>query len=373
MAIDMIRNVAIKGIAAAVPPGIKSADEYTEALGEEAIEKFVDVVGIKERHVNDGTIMTSDLCFAAAENIISTYQIDRDEIDALIVVTQTGDYIAPATACLLQHRLGLSDDCLAYDITMGCSGYIYGLYNAASHIQNGFIKKALLLVGDSLSYMVSPEDHGQMMLAGDAGTATLLEYDDQAADLRFMFKTIGSGYRNLIVPYGGYKHKHGSRAQIKREDGIIRSDYDTFMDGVEVFRFSIAETPKLFKQFCEQCGYDINDCDYVILHQANLFIMKNIARRLKIPLEKVPISLDRYGNTSSATVPLTLCDLFGEHGGSEEGHKKLLLSGFGVGLSLGIAAVDLEPGVCLPIIESDVTFDDQIDGLHKTASDFVRK
>lgn len=373
MAVDAVHNVAIKGIAAAVPPDIKSAEEYQDVLGKEAIDKFVNVVGIKERHISNGVIMTSDLCFAAAENLISTCQIDRNEIDAIIVVTQTGDYVAPATACVLQYRLGLSNDCLAYDVSMGCSGYIYGLYNAAAHIQNGLIKKVLLLVGDSLSYMVSPQDQGQMMLAGDAGTATLLEYDSHAADIKFMFKTIGSRYRNLIVPYGGYKHKYGSTEQIKREDNIIRSDYDTFMDGVEVFRFSIAETPRLFQQFCEQCGYDLNDCDYVVLHQANLFIMKNIARRLKVPLEKVPISLDRYGNTSSATIPLTLCDLFGRCDTEKSDYKKMLLSGFGVGMSIGLAAVDLDPQVCLPVIESDDTFDDQIESLHKTASDFVRK
>ncbi len=373
MASDVIRNVSIKGIAAAVPTKVKRAQEYEDIIGKDGVKKFIDTVGIRERHIGDGKIMTSDLCLAAAEDLLARTGTDKNEIEGLLVVTQTGDYIAPATACVLQNRLGLSEHCMAYDIPMGCSGYLYGLYNAASHIQNGHIKKVLLLVGDCLSYMASPKDRGQMMLSGDAGTATLLEYDKDGTDMKFLFKTIGAGYKNLIVPYGGYKHKFGSREQRKREDGIIRSDYDTFMDGSEVFKFSISEVPKLFREFYKTHEYNIEECDYVVLHQANLFIMKNIARRLKISFEKVPVSLDRYGNTSSATIPLTLCDLFGSREAKKRDNNKIFISGFGVGLSLGAAALELDPRVCLPIIESDCCYEDHIDSLHNMASDFVER
>lgn len=371
MAVDVIKNVAVKGVAAAVPPLIKRAEDYNDVIGEDAVKKFVDTVGIRQWHVGDGKIMTSDLCYAAAERLINEQGTDRSEIDALIVVTQTGDYIAPSTACVLQERLGLSMDCMAYDISMGCSGYVYGLYNAASHIQNGLVKRVLLLVGDSLSYMASPHDRGQMMLAADAGTATLLEHDEAASDMKFMFRTIGSGYKNLIVPYGGYKHKYGSREQIEREDGIIRSDYDTFMDGTEVFKFSVGEVPKLFKDFFACYGETAEAYDHVVMHQANLFIMKNIAKRLKIPFDKVPVSLDRYGNTSSATIPVTLCDMFGKDGTCES--RRVLLAGFGVGLSLGIVSLGVKPDACIPVIISDCTFDDEIEKLHSAVSDLVKK
>ncbi len=374
MAVDVVKNVAIKGIAAAVPPHIKRSDEYADMIGEKAVQKFIETVGIRQRHIGDGKIMTSDLCCAAAEELIGKLQLDRREIDAVIAVTQTGDYIAPAAACILQERLQLSCDCMAYDIAMGCSGYVYGLYNAAAHLQNGHIKKILLLVGDSLSYMASPYDHGQMMLAGDAGTATLLEYEAGAADMQFLFRTIGAGYKSLIVPYGGYKHKYGCAQQKKREDGIIRSDYDTFMDGVEVFKFSIKEVPASFQDYFKEYESGEADYDYVIFHQANRFIIQNIAKRLKIPASKVPLSLEKYGNTSSATIPLTLCDFFGDKKKEEAFQKKkILMSGFGVGLSVGIAGLELDPQTCFPVIETDKTFDDRIDELHQNISSLIEK
>jgi len=372
MAHGVLKNCKISGIACAVPPFIKKAEEYKHVIGKDAVAKFIETVGMKQGHVCDGRIMTSDLCFAAAEKLIAELAIDKNKIDALILVTQTPDYIAPSTACVLQYRLGLTQDCMAYDINLACSGYVYGLVNAMSYLQTGGIKRVLLLAGDVVSYHCSPTDRGLMILSCDAGTATLIEYDENASDSCFMLGTIGSGYKSLIVPYGGYKHRFGDQKRTEREPGTIRSDYDGYMDGAEVFKFSIMEVPKLFKKFFELFHYTGESFDMVFLHQANLFIMKNIIKRLKMPYDKMALSIDRYGNTGAATIPLTICDYYNNTGKmAVKESQHVILSGYGIGLSLGVVSLSINPDVCLPIFETDLTYDDDIESLHQNSSKFI--
>lgn len=372
MAHGILKNCKVSGIACAVPPFIKKADDYNDIIGKDAVAKFIDTVGMSQGHVCDGRIMTSDLCFAAAEKLIAEITIDKNSIDALILVTQTPDYIAPSTACVLQYRLGLQQECMAYDINLACSGYVYGLVTAMSYLQTGGIKKVLLLAGDVVSYHCAPVDRGLMILSCDAGSATLIEFDENAPDTFFMLGTIGSGYKSLIVPYGGYKHRFGNQQRTEREPGVIRSDYDGYMDGAEVFKFSIMEVPKLFKKFFELFHYTEESFDMVFLHQANLFIMKNIIKRLKIPHYKMAISIDRFGNTGAATIPLTICDYY-NNDGKAVAHRKqhVALSGYGIGLSLGVMSLTIDPAVCLPIFQTDQTFDDEIDNLHDNITSFV--
>lgn len=373
MARGVLKKCRIAGVACAVPRTIRKPQDYIDVVGKDSVEKFIATVGIREWHVCDGTMMTSDLCCAAAEKLIAQFGIDRSTIDALIFVSQTPDYVSPSTACVLQYRLGLSQDCMAFDVNLACSGYVYGLVNAMAHLQGTGMKRVLLLAGDVVSYHASPQDRGLMMLAGDAGTATLVEADETGDDTQFLLNTIGSGFKALIVPYGGYKHRFGDAQRTEREPGIIRCDYDGYMDGAEVFKFSIIEVPKLFKRFFEMFDCTADSFDMVFLHQANLFIMKNIVKRLRVPPEKMAVSIDRYANTGAATIPLTVCDQYARPGTQVADRvQRVILSGYGVGLSLGVVATSIDPRVCLPIFETDLTFDDKIDSLHQSAGHFVR-
>lgn len=372
MAHGILESCRISGVACAVPRKKKKPEDYTDVVGKEAVEKFIATVGVREWRVCDGRMMTSDLCCAAADKLLTERSVDRASIDGLIFVSQTPDYVAPSTACVLQHRLGLSQDCMAFDVNLACSGYVYGLVNAMAHMQGRGLKKVLLLAGDAVSYHCSPQDRGLMMLAGDAGTATLIEHSPGAPEVSYLLNTIGSGFKNLIVPYGGYKHRFGDQARTEREPGIFRSDHDGYMDGAEVFKFSIMEVPKLFRRFYELHGCNESSFDRLFLHQANLFIMKNIVKRLKIPSEKMAVSIDRFANTGAATIPLTMCDFYARQ--SREGlgrQERVALAGFGIGLSLGVVSLSIDPAVCLPIFDTDLTFDDQIDSLHQTNKSFV--
>lgn len=359
MAVDVMRNVTIRGIACAVPDNVVFTEDYKETFGLDAVNKFADTVGIKQRHMSkiDNGLTTSDLCFAAAEKLIAEKHIDKNTIDAVILVTQHPDYIScPATACVLQYRLGLSENCLAYDVNQGCTGYIYGLYIAALHLQSGRLKRVLLLAGDA-GHRVSPEDKSMAMLFGDAGSATLLEYDKSAQDMNFVFKTQGKGFRSIICPCGGSRNRTGNAERTEQEAGIIRSDYDGYMDGVAVFNFTIKEVPKLFRTFYEHFNYTNDSFDFFLLHQANKYMLQYICKKLKLPVEKVPLSIDRYGNTSSASIPITLCDYFAGNKDTD-GKKNILGCGFGVGLSLGIANFNIDSTVCLPVIVTDERFED---------------
>lgn len=359
MAVDVISNVSIRGIACAVPDNVVYSEDFEKEFGTTAVKKFVDAAGIKQRYVSsaDNRLTTSDLCFAAAEKLFTERQIDRETIDAVILVTQHPDYIScPATACVLQYRLGLSEDCLAYDVNQGCAGYIYGLYIASLHMQSGQLKRVLLLAGDA-GHRVSPEDKSMAMLFGDAGSATILEYDSTAQDMNFIFKTQGKGFRSIICPCGGSRNRTGNPERIEREEGIVRSDFDGYMDGVAVFNFTIKEVPKLFHEFFDRFHYSNGSFDLVLLHQANKYMLQYICKKLKLPQEKVPLSIERYGNTSSASIPITLCDYFANNKDMDN-RKNIVGSGFGVGLSLGIVNFNIDNKVCLPVIVTDKRFED---------------
>ncbi len=345
-----------------MPPNVLKAESYIETLGDAAVHQFVETVGVRERrHVSDG-MTASDLCVAAAEHLLERLAVEKETIQGLIFVSQTTDYVIPTTACVLQERLGLSEDCFAYDVGLGCSGYVYGLHIAASAMQSGYIKRVLLLTGEL--DQSSPQDKSQMMLLGEAGTATLLEYDETAPDMRFLLKTIGSGFNHLIIPSGGARRPDGSHEIRDRGDGLFRSDFHTYMNGMEVFKFTIKEVPKLITHFFDQFQLQSGDFDYFVFHQANKFILDNILRKLKCPSEKMPLSLDRYGNTGCSSAAVTLCDHFDSQAMSNmsnRAEKRILLAGFGSGLSLAAADVVVDAEACFPIIESELIWDD---GMH---------
>jgi 3-oxoacyl-[acyl-carrier-protein] synthase III len=331
-------NINIAGIACAVPEKIEKITDYINELGEEDINKFTETTGIRERRCVTGNQTTSDMCFVAAEQLMKEKQIDKESIDALIFLTQSPDYLQPATSHVLHKRLGLSKDCLVFDVNLGCSGYVYGLYLASTMLQGGSIKRILFLAGEMT--VNNPENSiKDVILFGNAGTATLIERGN--TEIKCLLKANGEGYTSLINPGGGMRNP-------------IRDNYNKetayHMDGADVFGFTITEVPKAFKEFFELYDGNINDYDYCVLHQANLLILKQLARKLKLPLEKMPISIDRYANTSSASIPLGIVDLCEREKVPET--IKLITSGFGVGLSWGVVSFEVESKNVLPMINT---------------------
>lgn len=333
----------IAGIASAVPENVQTREHLAAAFGEVEADKLVNAVGIRSRHVTEGRLCTSDLCYAAAERLIAALAWDRQSIDLLIFVTQTPDYLMPATSASLQSRLGLPKTCAALDINLGCSGFVYGLWSAAAMMTTGPFRRALLLVGDTITRIASPADRAVTPLFGDAGTATALERDDAAPPMTFELGTDGRGERELMVAAGGFRTPRGAETAVRseRESGNVRSDEDLFMNGAEIFNFTQREVRPLIQSMLTA------DVDHVVLHQANRFILQHLAKRLKVPDEKMVIALETYGNTSSASIPLALTT--GISDSLRSGSRRLLLAGFGSGYSW--AGVTLE---CGPLVMPDI-------------------
>ncbi len=288
-------------------------------------------------------LCTSDLCQVATERLLKKLEWTSESIDALIFVTQTPDYVLPATSCSLQRRLGLSKRCAVFDVNLGCSGYVYGLWLAARILDGIGFRRALLLVGDTISRIVSPSDRSTAMLFGDAGTATALERSDDSFDMLFELGSDGSGENSLIVPAGSFRcpstYETGIRSE--REGGNLRSDEDLFMDGAEVFNFTTREVVPLIQNILARRGWSTEELDALVLHQASQFILKHLAKRLGLPDEKVPSTLAHYGNTSSASIPLTMVAALGDRVAT--GALRLLLAGFGVGWSWGAVTLNCGP------------------------------
>ena len=277
--------------------------------------------------------------------MISDLKWDKSEIDALIFVSQYADYIVPATACILQNRLHLSTECYAMDIPLGCSGWVYGLSSAVALLQNGHIRKALLLCGDAKRRVPFNDP-----LFGHAGTATALEYREGAAGFRFHFGTDGSGYDAIMIPDGGARNQITPES-FKEEviEGRRYNRLQTRMKGMDVFAFGISTAPKSVKKLAEHFGFDYQTADYYVFHQANMKMNNLIAKKLKLDEEKVPSCMYRFGNTSSASIPLTIVTQL--KGKIEERPTKFICCGFGVGLSWGTVAFATDHIVISDLVE----------------------
>jgi 3-oxoacyl-[acyl-carrier-protein] synthase-3 len=335
----VLKNVEIKGISCAVPEHRIKTVEYNKVFGEENVRKFINMTGVKMRHVALDEQCASDLCYVAAKSLIEKLRWEPFSINALILITQTPDYAVPATACVLQHRLGLSEDCIAFDINLGCSAYVYGIWLAASIISTQDIDRVLLLVGDTSNFGINQNDSATAMIFGDGGTATALE-KSEGKDIKYFLNTKGSGYKAIMVPAG--------HARSRGKVNVDASSYELAMNGYEVFSFTITDVPRTIKNFMDRYDIKKDDVDMYVFHQANLFILRHLSKKLDIPMEKVPVSIDRYGNTSGESIPLTLVDALGKEKSNER--IKLLLCGFGVGLSWGGIYLEMDKSVCLPMI-----------------------
>lgn len=334
MAFLHIKNVVLRGIAACVPSMVEENSDLIHMQAYD-IDKLVSTTGIERRHIISAGTCTSDLCLKAAERLIGELNWEKKEIEALIFVSQTPDYILPATSCLLQDKLGLSTECITLDISLGCSGFVYGLSTLANYMQAGMIRKALLLAGDTSSLTCSKEDKSSYPLFGDAGTATALEFSEGEDGFKFHLGSDGSGSQAIIINDGGYRSPFCEESLIVDEiaDGINRNKLHLALDGMDVFSFGITKAPETVNALLTRFNIDKEKIDFFYFHQANKMMNDRIRKKLLLPEDKVPLSLKQFGNTSSASIPLTMVTQTARELSS--GQNEILACGFGVGLSWG--------------------------------------
>ncbi|MDX6188209.1 ketoacyl-ACP synthase III [Flavobacterium sp. Fl-318] len=350
MATFSVNNIAIKGISCCVPKNTERNIDL-DILTQEEIQKFIDATGVEERRVATKEICTSDLCSEAAEKLIKDLNWQKEEIEILVFVSQTADYILPVSAAILQDRLGLSTNCIAFDVPLGCSGYVYGMSIIAGMMKATGLKKGLLLAGDTSTKLLSKSDKSTVPLFGDGGSATAFEFDEKAADLLFDLGTDGSGYKTIIINDGGSRNRINSDSLTYHtiSPGIERNACQLILDGMDVFSFGISQAPKTVNKLIEKFDIDKEAINHFVFHQANLMMNKMIVKKLKLPLEKVPYSLKEFGNTSSTTIPLTIVTELKDN--LTNASQDLILCGFGVGLSWGTVKVRLENTVISDLIE----------------------
>lgn len=336
-----LTDVHLRGVAAAVPEATLGVDDLIARFGEERAEKLVASTGVRTRRLVRPGQTTGDLCEVAARSLLRELDWDPLSVDAMLMVSQTHDHIAPATSCILHGRLGLGKHAAVFDVGLGCSGWVYGLWMASTFLRAG-LRRVLVLSGDTTS-TVSPHDN-YGALASDAGTAAAMEAGPGGV-MNFSLGTDGAGWQALWVPAGGFRKRSGPETREFHEcdDGVLRNDEHTHMNGPEIFTFTIREVPPLIDRVLAAANWTKADVDAFVLHQANKYMLDYLAKRMKLPVERVPFSIQDFGNTSSASVPLTIQQCLRERltGGS----AKLLMAGFGVGLSWGAVTAEVGPMV----------------------------
>jgi 3-oxoacyl-[acyl-carrier-protein] synthase-3 len=282
---SILKHVKITGISGAVPSKVRSYKEDADLLGRD-IERIFKNTGVKERHLVDSTLCASDLCLVSAKSLLEKLEVKPNEIDGLIFVSQTPDYILPATSCTLHEKLGISSSCAAFDVNLGCSGYVYGLWMAANFIATGSLKKVLLLAGDTISRICCKKDRATYPLFGDAGSATILEYAKDAHPLYFVLGTDGNGANNLIVPAGSFRSPHSEETAQEKlfSDGSMRSSEQLYMNGAEIFTFTIREVLPMVSDVLNLAKWQLESVDAVVMHQANKFIIQYLSKKIGVVL-----------------------------------------------------------------------------------------
>ncbi len=357
MAIFKFNNIKITGIAGAVPKNIVKPTDFIDVFGEEEVNKFMQMTGVRETRRTLEHQTASDLGYSAAKNLLENKNIDPSEIGALVFGTHSPDYRRPASAFIIQKRLGIDIEAAVFDISLACSSLIYGVQVVASMMNNSDIDKALLILGDTAGKSVYPSDRSSAMLFGECGTALLLEKTKEATPLNALLRSEGNGYRYMIIPGGGYRNLNANHDVTICKDGNPRTLHNSFIQGTSVFTFTVFDVPRLLKDFWKLTNSSVDDYDSFAFHQANLYILKQIAKKVKIPLEKMPLTLGKYGNTSGASPIISLCDAFGS---TDNQNINTLFCGFGIGLSWGVFSAEINTSNVFPIIEDDSIFEEGV-------------
>ncbi|MBF0287244.1 MAG: ketoacyl-ACP synthase III [SAR324 cluster bacterium] len=333
-----LSGVAIRSIATAVPKQDFDLTELYGVYGTDDVDRIMALNGITHIRTAPEGMCSSDFCEAAARLIMA--EESTANIDGIVFVSQTPDYILPATSAVLQHRLGLSKDTVIFDLNSGCPGYIYGLYQASLLVASGACTSVLVCVGDVITRYVNQLDRSSQMVFGDGGSATLVERG--SGEIAFGFRTDGSGGKHLIIPAGGCRHPitEDTGMVSVQSDGNMRSDEDIFMDGLEVMNYAVREVPPIIEKLLEQMGWQQSEVGTFGFHQANRFMLDNLRKIMRLPKDKVPVTMEKLGNTGSASIPLMLAEER-ERLSTENRLEKSILCGFGVGMSCSAAALDL--------------------------------
>lgn len=338
MSLHALNGVAIKGIASCVP-----ADEYDisryEYFNAKEASDFIKHVGARYKRWSKGKLTTADLCYDATRHLISQLDWNKEEIGVIVLVTQTPDYSVPASSIILQGRLGLSTSAIAFDVNLGCSGWIYGLSVVGGIMAALNIKRGLLLAGETC---VNNDytDKKTFPLMGEAGSATALEISDHSS-MVFDLNTNGLGYQAIIAP------ESGARAYTENP-GFISNTY-VKLDSQKVLEFCLKEVTPSINRIMAETKKSVQDIDYFVFHQANKIINDSLRRKITIPTEKFPYSIGNYGNTSSASIPLTISAQLVDK--LQHKHVAFICAGFGVGLSWGTVFFEAYNLLCLPVIE----------------------
>lgn len=353
MPVFSISNVKFSGIAACVPTNSESNRMY-DWISEKERETLISTTGIENRRIVTTKACISDLCVPAASKLISDLNWNPSEIGALILVSQSTDYVVPATALIMQEKLGLSTSCLAFDVNLGCSGYVYGLSILSGLLSAGQIDKGLLLVGDISSRGISRKDKSAWPLFSDAAAVTALQYDRDSSPMHFNLQSDGSGADAIIIPDGGLRNFITPESLIVEEiePGIVRNRRQIALNGIDIFNFTLREVKPNVEALLSHQRVNTKDVDAFVFHQANMLINKMVAKKLKLEAHQVPYSLKDFGNTSSATIPITMVTQLKDT--LRNNVQTLVLSGFGVGLSWGSVLLKTDNIVCSDLIEIDI-------------------
>ena len=341
MALLTYKNCSIDALYATVPKNVIDNITYTKYFDSQIVAEIVEKTGIIQRRFAPESMCASDLCYDAAKRLLDELNIPKSDIGLLIFISQTPDYRMPATSVILQNKLGLSTSTAAFDINLGCSGFVYGLSIAYGMMQGGNFKYALILDGETRSRVYSPKDKKTAFLFGDGGIAALVRYDKSSNASLFSLNSDGSREDYIKMDAGGYRNPSSIatlQEKVVDEYGNIRSDEHGYMNGTDVFNFLLNEIPKDIKNILLFAKMEIQDIDYFVFHQANAFMNGYLQKKLKLPTIKLPSCIHKYGNTSSVSIPLTLAHHFEN---SIINSENILLSGFGVGMSWASAVLNI--------------------------------
>ncbi|MDL1984278.1 MAG: ketoacyl-ACP synthase III [Deltaproteobacteria bacterium] len=321
-----------------IPEGVLTNNHLEEKFSEYSAQQIEKKVGIKQRHIVSQDETALDLACNAGKKILQNY--DKNLIDFVLLCTQSPDYYLPTSACILQDRLGLKTDIGALDFNLGCSGFIYGLGLAKGIINSGIATNILLITSETYSKHIHPKDRSNLSIFGDGAAAIIITKSEKEKIFNFVLGTDGKGYKNLIVPNGGMRCRYQENAEKKvDQSGSIKTDNNLFMDGPEIFNFTIKKVPAVVSNVLEKNNLNLNNIDFVIFHQANSYILEHLRKKIKIPKEKFYINIENTGNTVSATIPIGLKDCLDKKLINKG--ELILLVGFGVGYSWGGTIIEI--------------------------------
>lgn len=326
----------ISAIATHLPEHVLTNDALAEVFETWSADKIYEKTGIAERRIAADDETALDLGVAAAERLFAEHGVSRESVDFVIFCTQAPDYFLPSSACILQDRLGLPKSTGALDITLGCSGFVYGLSLAVGQIAGGMARRVLLVTADTYSKFIHPLDRSVRTLFGDGATATLIDAvdgDGGSSIGPFVFGTDGRGAHELIVESGAARRPRTPETGVAVEDefGNVRSRDNLYMNGSAVMNFTLREVPAMYRELKERVGHDDADVHLVVMHQANRFMLDALRKKMKLPPEKVPYYFEKVGNTVSSTIPFVLAQLWDAN--QLAAGQRIALLGFGVGLS----------------------------------------